>query len=54
MISEGALARMRQSALQAWNRQDYEQYFKIMDQALRQDPANSNLLLDMGVAFGMR
>jgi tetratricopeptide (TPR) repeat protein len=54
MISEGALARMRQGAMEAWRRQDYPAYFKIMEQACRQDPANSGLLLDLGAAYGMR
>ncbi|HTA30008.1 MAG TPA: sulfotransferase, partial [Candidatus Cybelea sp.] len=54
MISEGALARLRQGATEAWRRQDYPQYFKIMEQANRQDPANPGILLDMGAAYGMR
>ena len=54
MISDGALARLRQGALEAWQRQDYPQYFKIMEQANRQDPANPALLLDMGGAYGKR
>jgi tetratricopeptide (TPR) repeat protein len=54
MISEGALARVRQAALEAWRRQDYPGYFKIMEQAARQDPANVALLLDLGAAYGMR
>ncbi|HEY3863348.1 MAG TPA: sulfotransferase [Verrucomicrobiae bacterium] len=54
MISEGALARLRQNAQAAWRRQDYAEYFKIMEQAARQDPANSRLLLDLGAAHGMR
>jgi tetratricopeptide (TPR) repeat protein len=54
MISDGALGRMRQGAMEAWRRQDYPQYFKIMEQASRQDPANPNILLDMGAAYGMR
>jgi tetratricopeptide (TPR) repeat protein len=54
MISDGALARMRQGALEAWRRQDYPEYFRIMEQACRQDPANSAILLDMGAAYGMR
>jgi tetratricopeptide (TPR) repeat protein len=54
MISEGALSRLRQGALEAWRRQDYPDYFKIMEQASRQDPANSALLLDLGAAYGMR
>ncbi len=54
MISEGALARMRQGAMEAWRRQDYPEYFKIMEQASRQDPANTALLLEIGAAYGMR
>jgi tetratricopeptide (TPR) repeat protein len=54
MISEGALGRLRQSALESWRRQDYEAYFKTMEQASRQDPANPEILLDMGAAYGMR
>jgi len=41
MMAKGALARLRQSAVAAWQRQDYPQYFKIMEQAAGQDPANS-------------
>jgi Tfp pilus assembly protein PilF len=52
MISERALARIHQGAMEAWQRQDYPAYFKIMEQACRQDPANSSLLLDMGSAYG--
>lgn len=54
MISEGALTRLRQSALDAWRRQDFSEYFRIMEQASRQDPGNSGILLDMGAAYGMR
>jgi tetratricopeptide (TPR) repeat protein len=54
MISEGALKRLNQSALEAWNRQDYPVYFRIMEQAGRQDPANAGLLLDLGTAYGLR
>jgi tetratricopeptide (TPR) repeat protein len=54
MISDGALTRLRQGALEAWRGQDYARYFEIMEQASRRDPANSSLLLDMGAAYGMR
>jgi tetratricopeptide (TPR) repeat protein len=53
MISEAALARMRQSAAGAWQRQDYPAYYKIMLEAIRQDPANSTLQLDLGAAYGV-
>lgn len=54
LISEGALARLRQSAAEMWRRQDYPAYFKVMEQASRQDPANPDIFLDMGAAYGMR
>jgi len=54
MVSEGALARLSQRAQEAWQRQDFPEYFKIMEQASRQDPANPALLLDMGCSHGMR
>ena len=54
LISEGALARLRQGALEAWQRQDYAHYFEIMEQASRRDPANAALLLDLGAAYGKR
>ena len=54
MISDGAMARLRLSAVDAWRRRDYPQYFRIMERANRQDPANPKILLDMGSAYGMR
>jgi tetratricopeptide (TPR) repeat protein len=54
MISDGALARLRQGALLAWRRQDFPEYFNLMEQATRQDPANPAILLDLGAAYGMR
>src|SRR5580658_1810410 len=54
MISDGALERLRQSAREAWRRQDYPEYFRIMEQASRQDPANPKILLEMGAAYGTR
>jgi tetratricopeptide (TPR) repeat protein len=54
MISDAALARLRQNAAEAWRRQNYSEYFRIMENASRQDPANSAILLDMGAAYGAR
>jgi Tfp pilus assembly protein PilF len=54
MISEGAFTRLMQRAQQAWQKQDYPEYFKTMEQAARQDPANPALLLDIGAAHGSR
>ena len=54
MISDGAMMRLRQGALDAWQRQDYPEYFKLMEQANRRDPANPAILLDMGGAYGKR
>jgi tetratricopeptide (TPR) repeat protein len=54
MISDGALPQVYEEALEAWRRQDFQEYFKIMEQACRQNPANVELLVDMGEAYGMR
>jgi tetratricopeptide (TPR) repeat protein len=54
MISDGALARLRQGAAQAWQQQDYPEYFRIMEHASHKNPANPDLLLDLGAAYGMR
>lgn len=38
----------------AWERQDFQQYFEVMERACRLDPANHGLWLDLGTAYGMR
>lgn len=54
MITERGLAQVFQRARQAWQRQDYPEYFRIMEGASRQDPANPAILLDIGSCYGER
>src|SRR5712691_7749114 len=54
MIAPGVLSRMLHNAGACWNRQEYDQYFEIMERASRLDPANHGLLLDLGSAHGKR
>ncbi|HUC83995.1 MAG TPA: sulfotransferase [Candidatus Acidoferrales bacterium] len=54
LVPKGTLARMQQTATEAWNRQDYEESIAILERASRLDPANAGLLLDLGRAYGMR
>lgn len=54
LVSKGSLARMVQTAIGAWERQDFPEYFEVMERACRLDPANHRLLLDLGTAYGMR
>jgi len=45
---------MFHEAAEAWKRQDYQQSIDILEHAAQLDPANSQLLLDLGRAYGMR
>jgi len=45
---------MLHAAAESWRRQDYQQYFETMERASRLDPANHRILLDLGLAYGMR
>jgi len=54
MAPESDLARIGQRCQEAWLRQDYPLYFKLMEQARRRHPANPALLLDLGASYGMR
>lgn len=54
LVSKGTLARLVQGATESWGRQDFQQYFELMERACRLDPANHRLLLDLGAAYGMR
>jgi tetratricopeptide (TPR) repeat protein len=45
---------MLQEAAQSWQRRDYTHYFEIMERACRRDPANHRILLDLGLAYGIR
>ena len=54
MVSAGSLSRTLQAAAESWGRREYQQYFEIMERASRLDPANHRILLDLGLAYGMR
>lgn len=54
LVSKGALSRMFREAAEAWKQQDYQRSIEILERAAGLDPANSQLLLDLGRAYGMR
>ncbi|HWD92975.1 MAG TPA: sulfotransferase [Verrucomicrobiae bacterium] len=54
LISQGSLSRLLQQAAECWRRRDFPQYFELMERACRLDPANHRLLLDLGLACGIR
>ena len=54
LVSQGSLNRMLRAAADSWSRHDYTQYFETMERASRADPANHRILLDLGLAYGMR
>jgi tetratricopeptide (TPR) repeat protein len=54
LISPGSLNRMLQAAQESWNRRDFQPYFETMERASKMDPANHRILLDLGLAYGMR
>lgn len=54
LVSPGSLSRLLQQASECWRRRDYPQYFDLMERACRLDPANHRLLLDLGLAHGIR
>jgi Tfp pilus assembly protein PilF len=54
LVSQGSLNRLLQAAGEAWQRHDFTQYFELMERACRSDPANHRILLDLGLAYGMR
>jgi tetratricopeptide (TPR) repeat protein len=43
-----------QQAAECWRRRDYPQYFDLIERACRLDPANHRILLDLGLAHGIR
>jgi tetratricopeptide (TPR) repeat protein len=54
LISPGSLKRLLQSAQESWKRRDFQPYFEAMERASKSDPANHRILLDLGLAYGMR
>jgi Tfp pilus assembly protein PilF len=51
LMKSDALAR---SAREAWERHQYEQTISLYEQALRRDPKNHLLLIDLARAYGLR
>ncbi len=54
LISKGSLSRLFQEAAEAWRRQEYQETIAVLERASRLDPANANVLLDLGRAYGLR
>lgn len=54
MVSPGSLNRMLQAANQAWGRGDFQQSIELLERASRLDPANSGILLRLGLWHGLR
>jgi tetratricopeptide (TPR) repeat protein len=54
LISKGSLSRLFQDAVEAWRRQDYDETIALLERANRLDPANINVLFDLGRAYGLR
>ncbi|MDB6121720.1 MAG: Sulfotransferase [Pedosphaera sp.] len=53
LLSKGALARMFEDAKEASRRQDYQKTIQILEGGSRRDPANTKVLLDLGLVNGM-
>jgi Tfp pilus assembly protein PilF len=54
LLSRGALARIFEDAAEASQRLDYEETIRILERGQRLDPANTKILLDLGLVHGMR
>jgi tetratricopeptide (TPR) repeat protein len=54
LISKGSLSRLFQEAADAWRRQEYQDTIALLERASRLDPANVNVMFDLGRAYGLR
>lgn len=54
LVPNSSVARMLQTADQAWERRDFQQCFEQMERASRLDPANARILLILGQRYGLR
>jgi len=52
LVSQGSLARLLNSADEARKRHDFQECVEILERASRLDPANVNILLNLGHAHG--
>jgi len=49
-----AIERLRREADEAWGNQDYQKSISLIEQAIRKEPNNPSLLLDLARAYGRR
>jgi len=54
LVSGRTLTRMFYEAAEAWKRQDYQKTIETLERASRLDPANVQIQLDLGRAYGLR
>lgn len=54
LIPQRTVARMLESAAQRWQQRQFDNYFQLMESASRLDPGNHRILLDLGLARGIR
>jgi tetratricopeptide (TPR) repeat protein len=54
LVSQRSLSRLFQEAAESWKRLDYQQSIETLERAAKLDPANANIQLDLGRAYGMR
>ena len=54
LVSERTVSRILQSASECWQRRQFEKYFDLMESARRLNPTNHRILLDLGLAYGIR
>lgn len=52
LVSDGAFARMMQTAADLWKHCDFQGCAEIMERASRLDPANYSVLLDLAAVYG--
>jgi tetratricopeptide (TPR) repeat protein len=53
LVSQNTLSRMIQTAEEAWKRKDFQQNIEILERASRLDPANSDILMQLGRVQGL-
>ncbi|MBI3848817.1 MAG: sulfotransferase [Verrucomicrobia bacterium] len=53
LVSQSTLSRMLQTAEEAWKRREFRQCIGILERASRLDPANSEILLQLGRVHGL-
>jgi len=54
LVSPGSVARLLKTSGEAWDRKDFQQCIDLLERASRLDPANAQVLLRLGRAYGLR